>query len=46
MPQVFTYPTLVAAIDESKGMTEKGYTFLDRDQKELFSRGTGFGWRR
>lgn len=29
-------PNLIAAIDESKGMTEKGYTFLDRDQKELF----------
>ncbi|MDX2008574.1 MAG: AMP-binding protein, partial [Myxococcaceae bacterium] len=29
-------PNLIAAIDESKGMTDKGYTFLDRDQKELF----------
>lgn len=36
MPQVFDYPTLVAAIDQSKGWTEKGFTFLDRDQKEQF----------
>ena len=32
-------PNLIAAIDESKGLTDKGYTFLDRDQKELF-----FSW--
>ncbi len=35
MPQ-WNSSSLIAAIDESKGMTEKGYTFLDRDQKELF----------
>jgi fatty-acyl-CoA synthase len=29
-------PNLIAAIDESKGMTDKGFSFLDRDQKELF----------
>ncbi|MCA2978348.1 MAG: fatty acyl-AMP ligase [Myxococcaceae bacterium] len=32
-------PSLIAAIDESKGLTDKGYTFLDRDQKEQF-----FSW--
>ena len=34
MPQVFDYPTLITALDASKGWTEKGYTFIDRDQKE------------
>ncbi|GMU59213.1 MAG: hypothetical protein AMXMBFR34_09760 [Myxococcaceae bacterium] len=36
MPQVFDYPHLVAALDQSKGWTDKGFTFLDRDQKEQF----------
>ena len=36
MKQVFDYPNLVAALDQSKGWTEKGFTFLDRDQKEQF----------
>ncbi len=36
MPRIYDYPTLVAAIDGSKGMVERGYTFLDRDQKEQF----------
>lgn len=36
MPQVYTYPTLVAALDTLKGWTDKGFTFLDRDQKEQF----------
>lgn len=34
MPQVFEFPTLIAAIEASKGLTEKGYTFIDREQKE------------
>ncbi len=34
MPQVFEFPTLIAAIDASKGLNEKGYTFIDREQKE------------
>jgi len=36
MPQIFDYPNLIAALDAGKGMTTKGYTFLDRDQKEQF----------
>lgn len=36
MPQVFDYPNLVAALDQSKGWTDKGFTFLDRDQKEQY----------
>ncbi len=36
MPQIFDYPNLVAALDAGEGMTTKGYTFLDRDQKEQF----------
>jgi fatty-acyl-CoA synthase len=36
MKQVFDYPNLVAALDQSKGWTDKGFTFLDRDQKEQF----------
>jgi fatty-acyl-CoA synthase len=36
MPQIFDYPNLVAALDQSKGWTDKGYTFLDRDQNEQF----------
>ena len=39
MPQLFDYPNLIAAIDGSKGMVDQGFTFLDRDQKELF-----FSW--
>ena len=36
MPQIFDFPNLVAALDAGKGVTTKGYTFLDRDQKEQF----------
>jgi fatty-acyl-CoA synthase len=36
MPQIFDYPNLVAAIDAGKGLTTKGYSFLDRDSKEEF----------
>jgi fatty-acyl-CoA synthase len=36
MPTVYTYSNLVAALDESQGWTERGYTFLDRDGKENF----------
>lgn len=36
MPQVFDFPTLVAALDASLGLTGKGFTFIDRDQKEQF----------
>ena len=39
MTLIYDYPNLIAAIDGSKGMAEKGFTFLDRDQKELF-----FSW--
>ena len=39
MPEIYDYPNLIAAIDGSKGMVDKGFTFLDRDQKELF-----FSW--
>lgn len=34
--QVLDFPNLVAAIDAGKGFTEKGFAFLDRDQKEQF----------
>ena len=33
---IYDYPTLVAALEASKGMTTGGYTFLDRDSKEQF----------
>jgi fatty-acyl-CoA synthase len=36
MPQIFDYPNLVAAIDAGKGLTTKGYAFLDRDSNEQF----------
>jgi fatty-acyl-CoA synthase len=36
MGQVFDYQNLIHAIDAGKGWTDKGFTFLDRDQKELF----------
>ena len=36
MPQIFDYPNLVAALDAGKGMTTKGYTFLDRDSDGKF----------
>jgi fatty-acyl-CoA synthase len=36
MKPVSNYANLVAAIDESKGLSSKGYTFLDRDQQERF----------
>ena len=36
MPQIFDYPNLVAALDAGKGLTTKGYTFLDRDQDGKF----------
>ena len=35
-PPTYDYPTLVAALEASKGMTDTGYTFLDRDLKEQF----------
>ena len=36
MPQIFDFPNLIAALDAGQGLTNKGYTFLDRDQKEQF----------
>jgi fatty-acyl-CoA synthase len=36
MPQVFNFPTLVAALDACHGWTDKGFSFLDRDQKDQF----------
>lgn len=36
MAQIFEYSDLVEAIDAGRGVTTKGYTFLDRDQKERF----------
>ncbi len=29
-------PSLIAALEDGKGLLTQGYTFLDRDQKELF----------
>jgi fatty-acyl-CoA synthase len=36
MPQVFNFPTLVAALDACHGWKDKGFSFLDRDQKDQF----------
>lgn len=36
MPQIFDYPNLVEALDAGKGLTTKGYTFLDRDTEGNF----------
>ncbi|MBL9036937.1 MAG: AMP-binding protein, partial [Archangium sp.] len=36
MSQVYDFRTLIDAIDAAQGLTNRGYTFLDRDQKETF----------
>ncbi len=36
MPNIYRFSNLIHALDESKGLTESGYTFLDRDQQETF----------
>ena len=36
MGNTYNYANLVEALDASKGWTDRGYTFLDRDQKETF----------
>jgi fatty-acyl-CoA synthase len=36
MAQQFDYPTLIAALDAGKGQSDKGFTFLDRDQREQY----------
>jgi hypothetical protein len=36
MGTVFNYPNLVAAIDGAEGLKDKGFSFLDRDQKSTF----------
>jgi fatty-acyl-CoA synthase len=36
MAKTFDHANLIEALDASKGWTDRGFTFLDRDQKEFF----------